>query len=95
MSKPTQISNLQTFREAHDPNVIVPKKIRAALETLLKEHKEAWRYESQFCTLAGISNTHLGAFRDQFAEHIVETGGRNPKRVWFADAKIAEKVRNG
>jgi hypothetical protein len=32
-------------------------------------------------------------FRPQFEVHVVEVTGKNPKKVWFASAKVAEKAR--
>ena len=90
--KPTG-KTLADFRAAHDKNVIVPAKIKKALADMEAEHPENWSYESDFMKRAGISQTDLGAFRDQFAEHIVETTGKNTKLVWFASAKVAAKVR--
>jgi hypothetical protein len=57
------------------------------------EHPENWLYEGEFMKRAGISQTDLGMFRDQFAEHVIETSGRNAKKVWFASTKVAAKVR--
>ena len=57
------------------------------------DHPENWCYEGDLIKAGGISQTDIATFRDQFAEHIVETGGRTPKRVWFASSKIAAKVR--
>lgn len=94
MAKPKTIAD---FRSAHDPNVIVPNKIRAALAAMLKEGTEQWEYELDFLKRSGISTTQLGQFRDQFADHIIEasgSSGRNAKRVWFADAKVAKKLRS-
>lgn len=83
-------SDLSSFRAVHDPNVTVPAKINSAFEQLRKaEGKEAWRYEGDFMKLARISQTDLGRFRAQFAGHIVETKGRNAKRVWFVDKTVA------
>lgn len=84
---------LADFRAAHDRNVIVPTKIRAALSKLATEHAENWVYEADLLKLAGISTTDIGLFRDQFVEHIVETAGRNAKRVWFATIKAAKVAR--
>ncbi|MGA7540351.1 MAG: hypothetical protein WBW93_16465 [Steroidobacteraceae bacterium] len=81
------------FRAAHDKNVIVPAKIKKALADMEAEHAENWSYESDFMKRAGISQTDVGMFRDQFSEHIVETSGHNAKKVWFASAKVAAKVR--
>ena len=87
---------LTDFRAAHDKNVIVPNKIKAALESLKKIGPEHHEYEAEFIKLSGVSQTDMGLFRDQFSEHIVETPaqhGRSSKRVWFADPKVAAKVR--
>ena len=86
--------NLNDFRAAHDKNVIVPNKINAALADMLKEGPENWSYEADFIRRAGISQTDMGLFRDQFEEYIVQAGdSRQAKRVWFADKKVAAKVR--
>lgn len=84
---------LADFRAAHDKNVIVPAKIRKALEEMEKEHPENWAYETDFIKRAGISQTDVSTFRDQFADHVIQTSGRTPKKVWFASAKVAAKVR--
>lgn len=85
---------LVDFRAAHDKNVIIPSKIRAALAAMLKEGPENFEYEADFLRRAGVSNTDIGMFRSQFEKgHIVEVGGRKMKRVWFADPKVARKAR--
>lgn len=87
---------LNDFRAAHDRNVIVPSKIRAALEVMVKEGPENWTYEADLLKRAAISTTDLAMFRDQFEAHIVEaagSSGRNAKRVWFGSAKVAAKLR--
>ena len=84
---------LSEFRAAHDPNVMIPQRIRKALADMLKEHPECWAYEQEFLSRAAVSNNLISAYRDEFSEYIVETRGKNPKRVWFADPKIAAKAR--
>lgn len=89
---------LADFRAAHDLNVIIPNKIRAALGAMYAEGAENWEYEQDFMRRAGLSQTQIGAFREQFADHIVTTphaNGRQPKRVWFADRKAAKAARGG
>lgn len=84
------------FRVAHDPSVIVPTKIRAALAAMLKEGPEHWEYEGDLIKRAGIAAGQITAHREQFAEHIVATpaaSGRSSRNVWFADPKVAKKVR--
>lgn len=91
-----KIKTLEDFRSAHDNNIIIPNKIRAALAAMLKEGAEQWEYEADFQKRAGISQTQIGAYREGFTDHIVEApglGGRTARRVWFADAKVAKKVR--
>lgn len=85
--------SLADFRAAHDKNVIVPSKIKKALEAMEKDGPENWAYEADFIKAAGISQTDVSMFREQFAAHVVETGGKSPKKVWFASAKIAAKAR--
>jgi hypothetical protein len=93
----SKTKTLADFRNAHDPNVIVPNKIRAALASMLKEGPEQWEYEGEFIKRADISQTQMGAFREQFIDYIIEApstaSGRSGRRVWFADSKVAKKVR--
>lgn len=87
---------LADFKAAHDPNVIVPAKIKAALQKLEKEGREHWVYELDFLKLSGVSTTQLAMFRDQFAAYIVEAPaghGKSVKRCYFGNAKVAAKLR--
>ena len=84
---------LDDFRAAHDKRVIIPAKIRKALAEMEAESPENWDYEIDFMRRAGISQTDIGAYRPQFEAHVVEVNGKNPKKVWFASTKIAEKAR--
>jgi len=93
---PTKAKTLDDFRAAHDPNVIVPNKIRAALAAIEKDGPENWLYEADFLKLSGLSTTQLSQFRDQFEAHIIETkagSGRSAKRAYFGNAKVAAKLR--
>jgi hypothetical protein len=95
-AKKSKAKTLADFRETHDPNVIVPTKIRKALEQMAAEGPENWEYEADFVRRASVSQTQMGQFRDQFAAHVVETPhvqGRQPRKVWFASVKIAAKMR--
>lgn len=92
-SKPKTLAD---FKAAHDPNVIVPNKIRAALASIEKEGPENWLYEGDFLKLSGLSVSQLASYRDQFAAHIIEapaTHGKAVKRVYFGNAKVATKLR--
>ena len=84
------------FRGAHDRTVIVPRKIRAALATMLAQGRETWEYEGDVIKLAGIASGEVTAYREQFRAHIVVTppaNGKSARNVWFADVKVAAKVR--
>lgn len=87
---------LADFKAAHDPNVIIPSKIKTALAAIEKEGSENWLYEVDFLKLSGLSTTQLGAFRDQFEAHIVVAPGahgKTTKRIYFGNAKVAAKLR--
>jgi hypothetical protein len=76
--------------------VIVPRKIRAGLDALLKDGPENWAYEVDFLKLSGLSTTQLAQFRDQFAAHVVEVPaiqGKSAKRIYFGNVKVAAKLR--
>lgn len=79
--------SLQEFRAAHDKSFIVPQKIRAALKAL----GDGWEYEAQFTRMAGISQTELGNYREQFSEHVVMVD--RIKRVWAGTKAAAAKLR--
>jgi len=86
--------DLSAFRAAHDRNVIVPNKIRAALADLEKtEGAEGWEYESDFIRRAKISQSDMGLYRDGFVAHVVETTGNKGRKVWFATVKAAKAAR--
>lgn len=90
----SKAKSLNDFRAAHDKNVIVPDKIRKALAAMLKEGPENYEYEAEFIRRAGVSQTDMGTFRAQFEDYIVNVATeRAPKRVWFADPKVAKKAR--
>lgn len=86
------------FRNAHDKDVVIPNKIRAALVAMAKEGPEHFVYEQELLELAGISTTDLSKYRDQFTAHIVVVTSQNgkafasAKNVWFHDPKVAKKL---
>lgn len=90
---------LADFKSEYDPDVRLPKAIKAGIESLLATGREAWEYESDFIRRCGngVSNSNLQYYRAQFDKHIVEVkqGGKNLKRVWFADIKVAARARGG
>lgn len=100
--------NIASFKAETDPTVILPNKLRAALDRLKKDGgAEAYAYEftdktgsPTMCGMSGISAAHINHYRHQFADHIVlakqDTGSRRgPKFVWFATPKAATEARGG
>lgn len=87
---------LADFRAAHDPDVIIPNRIRAGLEQIFKDGPENWLSEGDFLKLTALSTTQLAQHRDKFAAHIIEQGGKSGKsgkRFYFGSAKVAAKLR--
>lgn len=94
MSKP--LKNSQSFRATFDSKVIIPNKIRAALDSLHKEGgPEAWEEEVHFLRRAGINAQSAAAHREAFKAHIVEAKkpGNKPINIWFSDTKVAAAER--
>ena len=77
------------FRAAHDKSFIVPKKIREGLDLL----GDGWEYEVEFMRRCSLSTTDLSRYRDEFEDYIVNTGGKNPKRVWTGSVEFAVELR--
>lgn len=84
---------LADLRAKYDVNVIVPTRIKARFAAMLKIGPEEHDYEADFLKAAGIANAQISPFREQFKKHIATTKGQNPKRIWFADPKVAAKFR--
>jgi hypothetical protein len=84
------VKSFADFRAAHDKSFIVPTKIQKVLADL---GEEGWLYEAELCKEAGVSPTDVGRYREQFEDHVVTTGGRTQKRVWFGSKKVAAKAR--
>jgi hypothetical protein len=90
-SKTTKAKTLADLRAVHDDDVVIPNRIRAQFAAMLKKGPEEWDYESDFLRDAKVSNSKIGAYRDQFTKHVAAT--KDGKRIWFADAKVAAKFR--
>lgn len=84
---------LADLRAVHDDAVVIPDRLNKRLAAMLKVGGEEHDYEADFLKAANVSNNKIGPFRAQFKAHIVRTIGANPKRIWFADAKVAKKFR--
>lgn len=87
------------FSAAHVRETRVPNKIKAVLERMRRIGPEHWEYEGDLTKPPyGLAAVDLAEFRDQFKQHWVMTevmNGVKPKRVWFADPKVAAKFRKG
>lgn len=87
---------LADFRSKYDRSVVVPNKIRTALQALLKqEGPQAWEMEGDFVKRAGVSQADISKYREEFVKHVVvvREAGKSERKVWFADARIASQVR--
>lgn len=84
---------LADLQAVHDDNIVIPTRIKARFAAMLKLGPEEHDYEAEFLKSAGVANNKIGAFRQSFKAHIVMVGGRNAKRIWFADPKVATKFR--
>ena len=85
------------FRAAHDKDIIVPTKIRGGLAKLLEVGPEHFEYDDGFRALCGLQGAELAAYRNSFADHWFLTpgagSGKQSKRVWFGNAKVAARLR--
>lgn len=81
--------SLDEFRSQHDKDFIVPQRIREGLKAL----GSGWDYEVQFAKIAGVSLLDLAAYRDAFADHVVQVK-RDGKRAWAGTKATAEKMRS-
>jgi hypothetical protein len=96
MATATKAKNVSDWKNLHDTSVIVPRKLRAALDAMKKEGRENWEYEGDLVKRAGVAQNQIPAFRELFKDHIVvtpSTSGKSPRNVWFADAKVAASIR--
>ena len=84
--------DLEAFRAMHDKSFIVPKRIQEGLAAL----GDSWEYEAEFIKRCGVSQTDFAAYRDQFSDFFLETGGTGGargKRVWAGTKAFAKRLR--
>src|SRR5581483_9620615 len=91
--------SIASFKASHDPAVILPAKLRKALDAMAKEGPEVYAYETQdkegaptMQQRSGLSAVQISQHRAAFAPHIVRvdaSGTRRGKYVWFATPKAA------
>ncbi len=96
----TESRTVASFRAQHDPDVVVPNAIKAALAKMEKDHgPEHYEYESDFIRLAGVGATAMAAHREAFKDYIVDAkpvgkgNTRQARRAWFATVKAAKAAR--
>jgi hypothetical protein len=90
--------NVSMFRAQFDRNLQVRKRLQDAVAALAKLGPEEWRNERELIDMAKVSTKDIGDHREHFSKHIVEVPsvcGRIGvvKRIWFANPKVAAKVR--
>lgn len=87
------------FAARHVRNIAIRVKIQRALAKIRETGPEHWEYESDLTKSPYfLSSRDLSDFRDEkpFKDHWILTevhDSREPRRVWFGDAKIAAKYR--
>lgn len=80
----------------HDRTVVVPNRIRAAIEAL-KASGDEWAYEADFMLLVKppISGMDISRYREQFTDFWAELPTTNGKgsirRAWFPTKAAANK----
>lgn len=88
---------LADWKKNHDPETVRTTKIKAALAKLRELGGQHFEYEKEFCALAGISQTQIGEYREQFAAHIVAAprmnGESRAKLAWFGNISAARSAR--
>jgi hypothetical protein len=82
--------DITAFKDSHDKNTIVPRKIEEAFKLL---GPDKWEYQPEFIKLAQISVTDLATFREQYADFYVEIRAKTRKVVWCGSKALATKLR--
>lgn len=98
---------LASFKATHDPKVVIPGKIKAALDRMKTEGAETFAYETQdadglptMVERTGVGSAILAKHRREFAAHIVlpprpHGTKKSRKFVWFGDPTVATEARGG
>ena len=79
--------SLAEFKATYDKSYIIPRAIKAGLKRL----GAGWEYETAFAKMINVSLQDLGAYRDEFAQHIVSL--REGRRAWAGRASVADEMR--
>lgn len=85
--KPKIGRTYQEFRETHDKDYIVPNRIRDALKAL----GDSWMYEAEFAKHAGLSQTDLSTYREEFLEDHTIVVDRT-RRIWCGTKRFKGKL---
>ena len=80
---------LSDFRAAYDKDFIVPKRIKDGLKKL---GCGGWEYEVVFAKSIGVSLMDLGAYREMFADNVVQIS-RDGRRAWAGSIATAKQMR--
>lgn len=97
VQKPANKSlDIEAFRLKFDKSLIVPGKIKAALEAVAALGAESWETEGDFVRRVGVSTTDFAKYRDQFSDFWLEARemGKAPTRIWAGTKKLADVLRN-
>ncbi len=84
------------FREKHDKNDIIHRRVKAALKTLTKDR---WLYEGDFVKLAKLAQVQWSQVADRYADFVVVAKGigrgyqGQPRRVVCGSTRLAAKLR--
>lgn len=79
--------SLSEFKATYDKSYIVPRAIKAGLKSL----GGGWEYEVAFAKMINVSLQDLGAYRDEFVQHVVAL--REGRRAWAGKASVADEMR--
>lgn len=81
---------LADLRAVHDKAVVIPNRIKSAIDKLAAVSWQEWAYESDFKLLTEprLCDKDLSDYREQFKEFWAllpsSNGKRDAKKVWFA-----------
>lgn len=85
------------FASEHVRATRAPLKIKAAIAKMASIGKEHWEYETDLTKPPyGLAMVDLKEYREQFKDHWLLTEvqhGKEARRVWFADPKVAARFR--
>ena len=86
--KKVRPKGLEEFKRTYSKAVIVPGKVRAALEKL---GPDGWLPEQDFARIAGISSFDLGLIRSEFEDNWFQHP-RDSKRFWAGSKELKQAM---